>query len=533
MPDRLDAAALGGELVFGLVGAIGTDLGSVSDALSDALTTAGYQHEVIRLSTLLREIDAEPWKALPEPESVPEDDRYHAYMDAGDELRRRLQRGEAVALLAVGNLRYQRKKVTGHVTSPRTRAAYILRSLKRPEEVELLRQVYGRSFALIGAYSPREVRLQNLARKIAKSHYSGQPSEHREEAEQLLLRDQKGADDVNFGQSVGATFPLSDVFVNAGDATGLANEINRFVDVLFGYPYHSPSRHENAMFHAQAAALRSLSLARQVGAVISTPDGDIIAVGTNEVPKAGGGLYWCDDDTDKRDFTLGFDTSDDMKSTMLQQLLERLKRAGWLAPDRAKLDARQLAKEALHGPSSVDNQPGTGPLLKGSHFMNVIEFFRAEHAETAALLDAARRGVPVKGCDLYTTLFPCHDCAKHLVAAGIRRVYYIEPYPKSLASELHMDSVAVDSECTNAGQVTLLPFVGIAPRRYMELFSAEMYPPVERKQRDGKIINWVKASATPRYSESTLSYIPLEEKVFTHFKASMVLNRLYKEGEHA
>ncbi|MDN3612645.1 hypothetical protein QWZ16_23945 [Vibrio ostreicida] len=27
-------------------------------------------------------------------------------------------------------------------------------------------------------------------------------------------------------------------------------------------------------------------------------------------------------------------------------------------------------------------------------------------------------------------LFPCHNCAKHIVASGIKRVVYVEPYPK-------------------------------------------------------------------------------------------------------
>ncbi|MEJ7655371.1 MAG: deaminase [Chloroflexia bacterium] len=44
------------------------------------------------------------------------------------------------------------------------------------------------------------------------------------------------------------------------------------------------------------------------------------------------------------------------------------------------------------------------------------------HAEMSALLDAGRRGVPVQGATLYTTTFPCHNCARHIVGAGIDRV---------------------------------------------------------------------------------------------------------------
>lgn len=74
--------------------------------------------------------------------------------------------------------------------------------------------------------------------------------------------------------------------------------------------------------------------------------------------------------------------------------------------------------------------------------MNVIEFGRDAHAEMEAIL-AARAGISVKGRDLYSTTFPCHNCAKLIISAGINRVVYIEPYPKSLAIELHGDSISV------------------------------------------------------------------------------------------
>ena len=44
------------------------------------------------------------------------------------------------------------------------------------------------------------------------------------------------------------------------------------------------------MFAAKAAALRTLDLSRQVGAAIFSADGEIISMGSNEVPKAGAAL---------------------------------------------------------------------------------------------------------------------------------------------------------------------------------------------------------------------------------------------------
>ena len=66
------------------------------------------------------------------------------------------------------------------------------------------------------------------------------------------------------------------------------------------------------------------------------------------------------------------------------------------------------------------------------------------HAEMEALLSCARSGVSPVGGTLYSTTFPCHNCAKHIVAAGLRRVVYVEPYPKSRAVEFFNRSQARD-----------------------------------------------------------------------------------------
>lgn len=53
---------------------------------------------------------------------------------------------------------------------------------------------------------------------------------------------------------------------------------------------------------------------------------------------------------------------------------------------------------------------------------------RTIHAEANAILYAARQGTETEGADLYTTVSPCPECAKMIVAAGIRRVYFYEAY---------------------------------------------------------------------------------------------------------
>ncbi|AGA70834.1 deoxycytidylate deaminase [Desulfitobacterium dichloroeliminans LMG P-21439] len=64
------------------------------------------------------------------------------------------------------------------------------------------------------------------------------------------------------------------------------------------------------------------------------------------------------------------------------------------------------------------------------------EICRAVHAEQNALVQAAKHGVVINGADIYTTVQPCVLCTKLLINAGIKRVFYLYPYPDSLALEL-------------------------------------------------------------------------------------------------
>lgn len=59
------------------------------------------------------------------------------------------------------------------------------------------------------------------------------------------------------------------------------------------------------------------------------------------------------------------------------------------------------------------------------------------HAEQNAIIDAARRGISVDGSAAYITHFPCVNCAKIIIAAGVRTVKYHSDYRNDpIAKEL-------------------------------------------------------------------------------------------------
>jgi deoxycytidylate deaminase len=147
-----------------------------------------------------------------------------------------------------------------------------------------------------------------------------------------------------------------------------------------------------------------------------------------------------------------------------------------------------------------------------SLLMDITEFGRMAHAEMNAVLDAARLGRPVKDATLYCTTFPCHNCAKHIVASGISRVVFIEPYPKSQALELHGDSISLGEKTTD--KVLFEHFIGISPRRYRDIFEKG-----KRRDSSGNLNDWYEGRPIPRiedksayyvYNESSAAYSALE-----------------------
>ena len=51
------------------------------------------------------------------------------------------------------------------------------------------------------------------------------------------------------------------------------------------------------------------------------------------------------------------------------------------------------------------------------------------HGEANALAQSAYRGASTAGADIFCTNFPCIECVKLLISAGIRAIYYVHGYP--------------------------------------------------------------------------------------------------------
>ncbi len=490
----------GPEIVIGLVGAVGAPLSSTAKALEDALLEVDYRCIHLRLIELIK--DLEPW-AL---ESVHgEDAEMDARMDCGDNCRRTLKRKDALSLFAIAAIQNHRKEKTGFADKAIARTAYVLRSLKTPEEVECLRKTYGDSCYILAVYCPHDTRRKNLAKRIGDSHHS-EGSHYLSASEGLIERDMRDAGD-QYGQNLRDTFPEADVFLDGTSNEELTRNIRRFIEVLFGHPFRTPTREEVGMFHAYGAKLRSAQAGRQVGASI-TRLGDVVCVGTNEVASAFGGQYWEYDKRDGRDHQRPDDSTQALTQSLFADLLARLRKKGWLADDKKSLSIKQLledAKEQSVLRRMVLDKDDPPSLAEKAPLLDIIEFMRAVHAEMSAITTAARHGIPLEGCVLFCTAFPCHECARHIVSAGIKEVYFIEPYPKSRVAELFDDSVSIDKD--GSQRVPFRAYTGIAPQLYAKVFIAS-----KRKDESGSWIKWdeIKLNSMPARFEPSLEGRELE-----------------------
>jgi deoxycytidylate deaminase len=522
------------ELVFGFVYAVGTDADPVVSVLENYLTQYKYQTETFRVSNHLRSLDL--GISFDKSSAF---DKMKALMDAGNAARKQAESDTVLAVMAINDIAARRVEDETERPKPRDRVAHVIRSLKRPEEVILLRDVYRPGFFLIAIADDDDSQFDYLMKEKGLAE---------NEARILVERDQE--EYAPHGQRTRGTFYLADVFVERRNER-YKDQLHRFLELVFGHPFYTPSREEHGMFLAYASAARSAQLGRQVGAAIATPEGEVVAVGMNEVPCCRGGSYWEGDKDDARDHIKqevdsNVKYKDNIVSSIIKQLDGKLltprtlhsvvkKTIKALDPvlgereTAEKSDAvmKSLREEAVHD-IDVSNA------IRRSDLKDITEYGRAVHGEMDAILCCSRLGISVRGKYLFVTTFPCHNCTRHIIASGIRRVYYIEPYAKSKARDLHSDAICFSEEdAQETGRIPFLPFVGIGPRRYLDLFSLELSSgrDLERKDGAGKPEALPKNERPPRVPMTPFSYLEREDKLLEEFSDTILKLQVKSHGK--
>jgi deoxycytidylate deaminase len=485
------------ELVVGIAGPIGVDIDAITDSLNSALRIVRYKSEIIKLTTEMKAFATD----IQEPKAKDFYSEVTHKIQYANALCERYRDASTLARIAIRAVAARRREITGQPNKIPENVAYIIRQLKRPDEVALLRRVYGRQFILISAYGSAEQRKKLLEGKLKRSLSTlmAEP-DISFKADQLIERDASEQGE-KYGQQLRETFHLADVFIDGISTQEMDEKLERFIQAFFGRTDIAPSKNEYGTYAAKSASLRSSDLSRQVGAAIFSKDGELITQGCNEVPKAFGGTYWDLEQPDFRDVRLGHDPNEILKRELLRDLLERLSKAELLSEKAIELGSPAemvdaLSRKATKG-GGID-----GPLV-GAIAMDLTEYGRVVHAEMCAICDAARLGRSVKGTTLYCTTFPCHNCTKHILAAGIDRVVYMEPYPKSKAKDLHENEIEIEKK--SSSRVSFVPFLGISPFRYRDIFQKG-----KRKNADGTAKRWYDGEEKPMLEIVTGSYMDVE-----------------------
>lgn len=487
------------ELIIGLVGAVGSSLTPLTNITKSLLQeNFNYEVEVIKVS---KDILTNYFRDDHKFSSTFE--RINGLMDKGNELRKKYD--SDFLALEVAKLVSEKRSIwtknNPDKENKNRRVAYIIDSLKHESEIQTLRQIYNNSFFQLSLYESKTARINALV------HEHGIIQEH---AKKLIERDE--GENNSYGQHTSEAFHLADYFLKFDKThSELQESCHRFLRILFSHPYETPTFNEFATYMSFTASLRSADLSRQVGAVIAKNQ-TILAIGSNDVPKFGGGTYWpffdertgeIKDNDHGRDFKRKSDANTLEKNKIIYDLYSKLE---------------NVIDKSIDSERTKDVKLEIKDILEKSKIKDITEYGRVVHAEMDALLTCSRSNVSTQGASLFVTTFPCHNCAKHIIAAGIEKVIFVEPYPKSKALELHDDSITQkweNPELDYKNKLVFEPFVGVGARSFVNLFSMSLGVgrKLKRKDHTGNSINWEAKEATLRMSLNLLSYRDLELEI--------------------
>lgn len=227
----------------------------------------------------------------------------------------------------------------------------------------------------------------------------------------------KEPQEVFYHQNIQECLGIADIHVYNPNITNgkyyqLTEQLLKYVALMIHPGLVTPTHLERCMQLAYNAKYNSGCLSRQVGAVVTRSDYSIQSVGWNDVPK---GQVTCNL-RDVHSFCKNKDPESysqyEIEDFEFSELMNKLDNK-----THGKTAGRCMSycfKDIYNGIKNDKNQVYT----------------RALHAEENAFLQISKYGgTKVNDGCLFTTASPCELCAKKAYQLGIRKIYYIDPYP--------------------------------------------------------------------------------------------------------
>lgn len=324
----------------------------------------------------------------------------------------------------------------------------VIDGIRNLGEIEALRKVFGLRFYLFAFECQPSERWERVRGKEYEPYGLTEA--------QFVSDNEDDKDQENvFGQQVQLCVDQADVLIDNESDVPLAQLRTKLIanlELVTGTRPRYAGAAEIFMNLAYSSSHGSKCLKRQVGAVLvaSPPNviGEVIAVGFNENPL---GTSPC---VEERKY--GADPGQNKPGRCFRDIVRhesftQLARAKRLCPACG---------------TAIGEYATAPPWVCSGCSVNLENFFWPEramtkctavHAEVQAILAARGRA---KDTTLYTTTFPCFQCAEAISQAGVKWIVYTEPYPDvRSAGRLEIAGIEVAR------------FEGIRSRRFDEIFS--------------------------------------------------------------
>lgn len=454
MPPKTQRFDWGETIILGLTGSLGSGCSFIAEGIKENLGINAFHY---KLSDFLREKLEQ--RGINKPTTT-------QLQDEGNKLRR--ERGLSVlAKLCLDKIIKEGKE------KPYSKdTVIIIDGIRNDGEVRSFRAFP--NFYLISVHSEEQTRKARLVGKSAPDTRF----EKAREFEEADKRDQE--EDIEYGQQVKRCNYLADIIINNEDklTSGTAKKAEFFSKIAQNYidtmkavregsqvPDRPPSINETLMTMAYCISKRSSCEKRKVGAVIAhvteykkiteikRPEDNIkfqiISSGYNEVPLG----------TDPCKLSKYEMCYRDYKKKEHANKISHCPNCGTRMPKKILSDMKLLSGYICS--SCKINISNTYLPGGGQYTGKLLDICRALHGEEMAIIGLAGISKPDEGeLVLYTTTFPCNLCANKIVAAGIKRVWYAEPYTMEESKNI-----------LEKGDVYMLKFEGVKSTAYFRLYS--------------------------------------------------------------
>lgn len=391
-----------------------------------------------------------------------------------------------IALEANRLTKFYRNRISGK------KKCFVIDALRNPVEVEYFSKRY-EQFYLVSLASKQDVRQlrlrkqlnDNLGIRVDKGEFPNQFQiiDKRDWGDTFSVKEQ-------YKQNVSRCAYLADISISNDDCEfqsakyKIYENFLKYLALIISPGCIQPTREETNMNLAYSLSLRSTCISRQVGAVITDMDGNVLGQGWNDV---GHGQIGCGLRV-KKDIDDGcvlFHT--DILFNEIKDELDGIKpEQSFCFKDlvskkhiRKKIDELEFwdGKERNAGENRIekiilDNCEDKERKIEERRIKKIIlkelkvkrlEYCRSLHAEENAILQVASKGGKgVQGGVIYTTTFPCELCAKKIYQSGIRNIIFTEPYPESISENVFLKD--------GLEQIKIKQFEGVKSSGYFKLY---------------------------------------------------------------